>query len=259
VFKEEENKPKISIINYTTDDFLNEFTKEAQHSKPVAEHDFEFMVRNFLKQECEEEKSKELEPEYLSPLDKIFKHKLKTSLLIEKYFTNLNKITETLNKEFSNINNKLDKIVCFVRKYEISKFKFEKDRKLSIFINASLQFVLFSKKIIGIVNFLKGSNYLNYCNEINANKLQSEVEKIVKVMDSLGNEKFNFLGIMENSLFEKIKNNSKDDVIKTDKVCFMCLHELDNEPHSNVFSYDFHIQCINFWLNCVDNLSPFLV
>jgi hypothetical protein len=47
VFKEEEEKPKISIMNFTTDDFLNEFQKEATKNNPVPppqENDFEFFV-----------------------------------------------------------------------------------------------------------------------------------------------------------------------------------------------------------------------
>ena len=55
--------------------------------------------------------------------------------MTEKYFKNLHKITETLTNELKNISENLDQIISFLRKNEITTDKFNKDRKLQIFLN----------------------------------------------------------------------------------------------------------------------------
>jgi hypothetical protein len=186
----------------------------------------------------------------------VFKIKFKDSILIGKFFSNINRVSEILSNELSKITVNLDKIICFVRKNEISVEKFEKDRKLHIFINSSLVFRTFAKRITYIMKFLKFyPEYSNYTAEFNSEALEKHIHELGNLFDLL-NEKFNFKNMTESHLIDKFHSEFKE--LKVDKVCLICLHGLDVDINTNVFSYDFHIQCINFWLNLVDNISPFI-
>lgn len=39
--------------------------------------------------------------------------------------------------------------------------------------------------------------------------------------------------------------------------CNLCFTELKDFPNTNIFLHDFHIHCINFWINNVDQRSPY--
>jgi hypothetical protein len=150
----------------------------------------------------------------------------------------------------------LDKIVNFLKNNEITAHRFEKDRKLHIFINSSLQFVSIAKRIINITMWLRENPLYSSYIDLD-DRLKGEVDKLMKIINSLGSQKFNYRNIIESHIIEKVHCDYSE--AKNDKVCLICLHELEVDTYTNVFSFDFHIQCINFWLNCVDNVSPYIL
>lgn len=110
--------------------------------------------------------------------------------------------------------------------------------------------MLFNNKLNGTKEFIKN-------NKLETNRKQ--YNEIVSLINALLQSK-TFASILDvNKLNElnttpKIKcegnpNNNKD--------CQLCLHSNLNEKITNVFGYDFHIRCINVWLNLIESKSPF--
>jgi hypothetical protein len=97
------------------------------------------------------------------------------------------------------------------------------------------------------------SKLINKSNE----DLQTKSSHLLKTIKELTDKHTDlFNDIIELNLFRKFEQSTE---IKNEKVCMLCLNDLESDIHTNVFSYDFHILCINFWLNCVDNKSPYII
>ena len=133
----------------------------------------------------------------------------------------------------------------------ISTEKFKKDRKLLIFINAAMHFNIFAKRILDsscIMN-LEGVE-----SRTELLKISSEAVIIIKNLND------QFPDLIDDMLDLKLLDKLDEKIqILDDKLCLICMNELSIDNHTNLFSFDFHIICINFWLNCVDNRSPFII
>lgn len=90
------------------------------------------------------------------------------------------------------------------------------------------------------------------------NKLKSEIFNYFKFFEKCGI--LNFSKLIE---FESLKNLEIKELfeINLEEIeknrCQLCLHELDCDLKTQLFSGDFHIICINYWINVIDNNSPF--
>jgi hypothetical protein len=114
-----------------------------------------------------------------------------------------------------------------------------------------MHFNIFAKRIICSTSKL-------YSDEIENNSVLLKVSsETVLIIKNLNDE---FPDLIDEMLDLKLLNKlDEKNEIKDDKLCLICMNELDIDNHTNLFSFDFHILCINFWLNCVDNRSPFII
>lgn len=199
----------------------------------------------------------------MSKVEQIFKYKLKDEIS-NKYYNNLIKIFEILSKELINISKNINEISSFLNNNKFSKEKFENDRRLIGFFNASTQFCILCKRLVNLINIETFQDKLKEKNS----SLISTIENIKEDSNNIEQKIIDIKNIFKNSFDENIFNKlkikdfnfelNKLQNIKHSKLCMMCLHNLEDEPNTNLFSYDFHLSCINFWLNLVDNQSPFI-
>jgi hypothetical protein len=69
---------------------------------------------------------------------------------------------------------------------------------------------------------------------------------------------FSKLIVIDNLENSDIKELFEFDEININKKrCHLCLHDINIDGNTNIFSGDFHILCINYWINAIDNNSPF--
>lgn len=189
----------------------------------------------------------------MSEIDVILNKTFKSEIIKEKFKSNLTKLSSAVEKEMERINSYLSKLKGFQSK-KISKLQFESDRKLTDFINGSIQILLMSKKLYSTIR---------KC-EIAVNKDSSYYTAILNCLDkemrSTTEEGLDGNKMIDENLLNKLK--TFDDVScfssKNSNSCCICLHELSLENQTNVFSFDFHTSCINFYINLVDSQSPYV-
>ena len=65
--------------------------------------------------------------------------------------------------------------------------------------------------------------------------------------------------IFEDRIIDLITNTTKfkTDMSISNSICNLCFTELKESISTNIFLHDFHINCINFWINFVDQHSPY--
>jgi hypothetical protein len=65
--------------------------------------------------------------------------------------------------------------------------------------------------------------------------------------------------LFEERLVQLLENTSKVNrsVELSSQHCNLCFSELSASLNTNIFLHDFHIHCINFWINCIDQKSPY--
>ncbi len=163
----------------------------------------------------------------------------------------------------------MKKIEIFIKsKHTYSRTLFEKDKRINNFFGSIFQFLSFWIKIANLKKELK--------NILSNDKIQSLDKNSVKEIIELLEDEFlqNFTEINKTLFYNKIKDYiliNKENIFSSSRIqnieeelnkinfmiCWICLNKLDDDLHTNTFNYDFHILCINFWLNLVDNYSPF--
>lgn len=182
----------------------------------------------------------------------ISRYKIKNENLTSKIKDNLTKLGRSLIKEYDNINSQLSQLKQFLISKQFSKFLFENDRKLTTFISSALQMIRFGNKIISALR----------CMDMNSDKdLQNYRKKLIATLKDIlkiPEEKFKIslqIDIVE--LEENIKPFVFNIQDTNNQICHLCLHNLSNDTNTNIFGYDFHVNCINYWLNLITNHSPF--
>ena len=162
---------------------------------------------------------------------------------------NFEQIINNLVIILKNIKVKIEEVVEFLKTKNISIDIFRKNRKLSVFINSAMYFNIFAKRI------LESSKMLNP--KENTKGLLEISSESIMIIKNLNDE---FPDLIDEMLELRLLNKLDEKIeIKDDKLCLICMNQLDIDNNTNLFSYDFHILCINFWLNCVDNRSPFIL
>ena len=252
--KEEEKKP--SILNLSPLDFLQEFKKEIEPTSNTnsnfpndnkdnnEDNQFEFV------QEDEQDEGSNQVKEILSPSEKLLSKNFKTKELKAQFISNLKKILETLTNEITKNIPLLKKLLPYSEKLKISK------NKLTLTSNLKL------------VNYLNGIIYLllDYTTLWNTkNFLNDEMSKKASVFGEVLNlikeisKGENFKQIFKEDALNKLNNLDKEKFVTKDneKDCLLCLQNLNKEGNTNVFGYDFHINCVNIWLNLIESNSPY--
>ncbi len=243
-----EEIPKHSIINFTPVDFLNEFKKENNllESKKETNEEFEFV-----------EEKEHVESENLCIIEFLLSTKLKDENLILKCKENVDKINTYLNKEMQIIEEHFILITNFLNNKKFNKDLFMKDRKLINFINSSVQLLLFTIKI--------DFTFSEINDKLNAFQIINLIKKLEDLLEA-SKKTLNLRSSIDEVSFNKLHNYKPVlDQDHNNKVCYLCFHRLDEELSTNVFSYDFHIFCINIWLNGINTTnncnssSPYLI
>jgi hypothetical protein len=190
---------------------------------------------------------------------------LKQDNIIQKFKENTSKIINTLHNEITKISQNVKEIKEFTSHKKFNKYKFENNRKLENFLNSLIQFYTLG---MNYSNTITNNTIINNNESFNLKNLSYDLDNILNLINELKSippEKYNFIKYFESEYIKNILNLKRrtiDEIekkeIKSTKICFLCLNKLlNNENHSNIFSYDFHVICINFWLNTVDNKSPY--
>ena len=162
------------------------------------------------------------------------------------FYSNLEIIFEKLNHE-------LEKNIPFLNSLwsfgnvELTKEKISSNKRLNDFLNGNLNLLILYAK------FISTKNYINHkkC-KVNQKLFQKIYELLLKLSKS-----GNFGNLFEKNNFDKIKNQQIEINDNINNYCKLCLHDINNEGNKNVFGFDFHISCINLWVNLVDINSPF--
>ena len=190
-------------------------------------------------------------------LEYILKHKLIKVSLIEKFKSNLKKFTLASISTINEMNEKANKIYDFIVSTSINKYKFENDWKLDNFIKSLQQIFIIGCKIFTLLTEnekLKGD----------LNDSLIKVRDLLKKLLNFNSEIFEFRKFFQTSILEKFENFNEvkykfePKELSNKKICFICLYDNEylNESVTNLMSYDFHISCINLWLNKIDKNLP---
>lgn len=132
------------------------------------------------------------------------------------------------------------------------------------YINGVLQLQIMYKKLIAIEKKIKEINEWKQYDL----KLSQDFKLISDIIDKIranGDNTFEGLNICHYfdelllSHLDKFEEFYIKDANDAKSKCSFCFLMLDPEPHTNIFGFDFHVPCINSWLNLVDTNSPFIL
>ena len=163
------------------------------------------------------------------------------------------------------------------KKLEISKEKFDNSRKLYNFFNGIIRVFFLLNRIEALIIFIKSN--LDEISNQNKNKefYKEQSSNNFKVFNQIKNERNEISNILLSLYKVKILDFSKlividnlenssirelfefDDVNIYRKRCQLCLHDINVDGNTKLFSGDYHILCINYWINAIDNNSPFSI
>jgi hypothetical protein len=208
-------------------------------------------------------------------LDNFIEEYIKTVLfsnqdLVNKLINNTNEIIQNLEKDITNCETLTSNILKYIEKNEsflkYSRSKFENDRKLITFINGTLSLYFMFKKMSTAEKYLTEYALKNNFPQSKIKSDKNIFQRIDKIISNLEScSKLTFSKIFDQTVLLKYKTfiTPAESVLKSSKVCNICLNKLEDEAFTNLFSYDFHISCINYWLNAVKitetNCSPFKI
>lgn len=258
VKEEPKEEKKQSILNLSPLDFLQEFKKEIEpttttntNSNPPndnkdnnEDNQFEFV------QEDEQEDANYQASETLSPSEKLLAKNFNKKELKDQFISNLKKVLETLTNEIKKNIPFLKKLLPYSEKLKISKSKLTlpSNLKLVNYLNGIIYLLLDYTTLWNTKHFIT--------NEISKKALvYEEVLHLIKEI-SKGE---NFKQIFKEDALNKLTNLDKEKFVtkNNEKDCLICLQNLNKEGNTNVFGYDFHISCVNIWLNLIESNSPY--
>ena len=193
----------------------------------------------------------------------------------ERFFENTTRILISISEQLRNFEKFMIDLKNFFKEdnFELNKEAFENSRKLMNFFNGIIKLFLLmnrlqslnSKISANMKNMQKdlsesiASNICTNENLIQENeKLKIKILELFKFLENCKN--LNFHKIIE---FDTLKNLDIKEIYEINfernerQRCLLCLHDLDVDLKTQIFSAEFHILCINFWINVIDNNSPF--
>ena len=162
------------------------------------------------------------------------------------------KILEKIDIEFNMINSHLNELKLMnILKEEEDILR--NNKRFSNFIEGAIQIiVIFSNFNYTYENILQLDEY----KKEDFKKIFIS-EKITKKISIFKNKSRKF--IFEERIKDLLDNCSRvnTNINISNSYCNLCYTELKDMVSTNIFLYDFHITCINFWINCIDQHSPY--
>ena len=230
----------------------------------------------FLKEESEEKNQPQKDSLPVKEEPKSF-----IELLIKETFTTENdrsKFVENITRLLTSIKTEVHKDLKFLNELDeffnkenlqLTKNMFDNSRKLFNFFNGIIRLFFLLNRLEALILFIKKN--LND----NKNNLNKNIEKDLKILDEIRNERKEINRIfvslqkvkildfsrlieidnLENSNIKELFEFDDKDIHK--RRCQLCLHDIDVDGKTKLFSGEFHIICINYWINVIDNNSPF--
>lgn len=193
----------------------------------------------------------------------------------EKFIENITRLLISFLEELQKHEKLLSELKAFFSNENLvlNKEMFENSRKLMNFFNGIIRLLMLLNRMESLnSNISKGLNNFDrkftekIKDNINSNKdlfqdlnkIRSKIFEHYKFFEHFKNLNFNKL--IE---FDTLRNLAKKelfeiDLEETQKLrCQLCLHDLYCDLKTQIFSGEFHIICINYWINVIDNNSPF--
>lgn len=211
----------------------------------------------------------------LSFVERIFNKNFENEKHKEKFFENITRLLISFLEELQKHEKLLNQLKAFFSKdgLEINAELFENSRKLNNFFNGIIRLLIFFNRLESLNNKVNEnikSLRIEFQETVSQNISTNsgfiiEIKKIVKKIKAhfLYFETCQALGFNKIIEFETLKNLEISELFQLDLKaqekprCQICLHCLDLDSHTKLFSGDFHIACINYWINVIDNNSPF--
>lgn len=156
---------------------------------------------------------------------------------------------------------------------ELNKEMFQNSRKLINFFNGIIRFLMLLSRIDSLNSAI--NKQLKNCENKFIEKIQDNLNSNKELIQELGKiknkvfehfkffercKKLDFSKLIE---FDTLKNLEIKELFEINLEeaqklrCQLCLHDLDCDLKTQIFSGEFHIICINYWINVIDNNSPF--
>ena len=250
---EEEHKP--SILNLTPLDFLQEFKKEIDPNLITNENKKDDLKKEednqfeFVEEDDNNNKAETIEEPKHKLSEIILHHHFKSDNIKDKFIMNLSSIIETLDKEIRKNIPLLKQLLPFSDKMKLTSDKITSNLKLVNYLNGVIYLLINYCKLIKTQNFIFEENQ-SYAQSFYT-EISSSIRKIAKGS--------NFSKLIKKEMFEELEKeeHSKYEFNEKDNGCSICLQSLTKEGSTNVFGFDFHISCINIWLNLIQSKSPF--
>jgi len=156
---------------------------------------------------------------------------------------------------------------------ELNKEMFQNSRKLINFFNGILRHLMLFCRLESLNS--KITNELNSFDKNFTEKIKDNIRSnkdLIQDLNKIRSKIFEYY-----KFFEKSKNLNFNKLIEFDSLknldikelfeinleeiennrCQLCLHDLNSDLKTQLFSKEYHIICINFWVNVIDNNSPF--
>ena len=176
---------------------------------------------------------------------------LKERTMRNLFYKNTIRILNKINQEFKTINLYLNELSSM----DLSKEEedaLRQNKRFTNFIEGSVQIIIIFNNInFTYENIIQLEEYKNEGLE----KFKTEkIKKKISVFTAVS-KKF----IFEDRIIDLITNTTKfkTDMSISNSICNLCFTELKESISTNIFLHDFHINCINFWINFVDQHSPY--
>jgi hypothetical protein len=192
-----------------------------------------------------------------------------------KFFENFTRLLLSFIEELHKYEKLLGHLKNFFAKenLELNKEMFQNSRKLINFFNGIIRHLMLFSRLESLNS--KITKELNSFNKNFTEKIKDKISSNKDLIQDLNKIKSKIFDYYK--FFEKSKNLNFNKLIEFDTLknldtkelfeinleeiennrCQLCLHDLDCDLKTHLFSEEYHIICINFWVNVIDNNSPF--
>jgi hypothetical protein len=170
------------------------------------------------------------------------------------FYKNTIKLKEIITKELINVHKNVEDLLGMnITKEEEESLKHNK--KFSNFIEGSIVLLSLYHTIENTYkNILELEEFRN--EGIDNNNIDKN-EKAKKIISDLKKNSKRFIYEERMKELLNFSSNLNNNFNLSNQYCNLCITELKDFPSTNIFLHDFHIHCINFWINTVDQRSPY--
>jgi len=192
----------------------------------------------------------------------------------EKFIENTTRVLISLLEELHKHEKLLAELQCFFtkEKLELNEEMFQNSRKLMNFFNGIIRFLMLLSRLESLNSII--IKELSNCDKKFSEKIKDNVnsnQDLIQELSIIRTKIFDYYKFFEACKYLNFKKLIEFDTVKnlgikelfeinldeTQKLrCQLCLHDLDCDLKTQIFSGEFHIICINYWINVIDNNSP---